>query len=199
MPETSAVTIIMAVLMGIGLSAAAGFKVFTPLLFVSVLAKFSVIPLSDGFMWLASVPAIIVLGTATVVEILCSFIPFIDNIMDGVEAPMAVIAGTLLTVSLLGALDPVWQWSLAIIAGGGTAGVIKSVTSAIKLGSSATTAGLANPLLAVAELSLSVVLTVLAVLAAPIAVCLAVLIVFLTVKFIIKLKNKFMPKQHLNT
>jgi hypothetical protein len=90
-----------AIALGIGLSASAGFRVFIPMLVASIAARAGIFPVLEGFQWLGSWPAIICFGTATVIEILAYYIPFIDNLLDSITTPMAIGAGTLLLTSVL--------------------------------------------------------------------------------------------------
>jgi len=58
----------------IGLAAATGFRVFVPLLIAGLAARFGELPLSEHFQWLASAPALVMLGTAAAAEILAYYI-----------------------------------------------------------------------------------------------------------------------------
>ena len=49
--------------LGIGLAAATGFRIFLPLLIAGLAAHFGHLPLSENFGWLASTPALVMLGT----------------------------------------------------------------------------------------------------------------------------------------
>jgi hypothetical protein len=49
-------------------------------------------------------------------------------------------------------LSPFLQWTLALIAGGGMAGLVQGTTVALRSASSATTAGIGNPLFSTLEL-----------------------------------------------
>src|SRR5687767_7960781 len=108
---------------GIGLAAATGMRVFLPLLILGIAARFEWLPLSDGFQWLTSGPAIAALAIATIFEIAAFYIPWLDNALDLLAGPMAVVAGITATAAVTTELPPVLRWSIAIIAGGGTAGV----------------------------------------------------------------------------
>jgi hypothetical protein len=85
----------------------------------------------------------------------------IDNVLDTISAPLAAIAGTLLTASFITGMSPIVQWTLAIIVGGGTAGLISTGTWVMRLGSSTTTGGLGNHILATIENFASLVLSIL--------------------------------------
>ena len=137
---------IISLFLGIGLAASAGFRVFLPLFALSFAAYLGVWELNDNWQWIGSLTALITLGIATVVEIFAYFIPWVDNALDTIALPLAGIAGTAAVVSTASNMDPVITWSLAIIAGGGTATAIKGANATGRLTSTGTTGGLANPL-----------------------------------------------------
>jgi hypothetical protein len=142
----------ISILVGIGLSAACGFRVFVPLFLVALASQTGHLSLSSGFEWMGSTAALIAFGMATVVEVTAYYVPWLDNLLDGLAGPVAVIAGTLVTASLVTDMSPFLKWTLAVIAGGGMAGAVKGTTSVVRGASTLSTAGLANPLLATAEL-----------------------------------------------
>src|SRR5262245_7989893 len=78
---------------GLALAAAAGFRVFVPLLALSLAARTGWITLAPSFDWLGSTPAAIALGTATVLEVAAYYVPFFDNLLDSIASPLAVVAG----------------------------------------------------------------------------------------------------------
>ena len=144
--------IILSLVMGLGLSACCGFRVFVPLLAASIATKMGVLHLGDGFQWMSSTTAIVCFGAATIFEIAGYYIPFVDNILDTVTTPASVIAGALLTASaIIPDLDPMLKWGLGIIVGGGSAGIIQAGTALTRATSTATTAGVANPVVATIE------------------------------------------------
>lgn len=59
----------LSISLGIGLSAACGFRIFVPLLAMSFAANAGHINLSDGFDWIATWPAFACFLTATILEI----------------------------------------------------------------------------------------------------------------------------------
>ena len=158
---------LLSVGVGVGLAAAAGLRVFLPLLVLGTAARLGWVPLTSGFEWLASTPGLATLGVATVVEIAAYYVPWVDNLLDVLAAPLAILAGVVATAAVVTDLPPAVRWSAAIIAGGGTAAVVQGVTSLARLKSSALTAGLGNPILATLELAGSLAVSVLAV-AAPV-------------------------------
>lgn len=185
-PET-----IFSILIGIGLSASVGFRIFVPLFALSIATYYGVIPLNESWAWVGSSTAIVALGVATLMEIGAYFIPWLDNILDSVAIPLAAIAGTAVMVSTVAGLDPVFTWALAIIAGGGTAAAIQTSTAATRLTSTATTGGIANPILATVETGTSVVMSILAIFAPIFAIILVVVILYI----IFKIYKKFQKKK----
>jgi len=165
---------------GLALAAAAGFRVFVPLVVLSLAARAGWIELS--FAWLSTTSASVALTTAMVLEIAAYYVPFFDNLLDTLAAPVAVLAGIVASASVLTDLPPWLQYSIAIIGAGGTAGVVHASTSLLRLKSSAVTAGLGNPILATLELGGAIFIAVLAVLAPLLALAAVVLIMWLVAK-----------------
>ena len=148
---------------GIGLSAACGFRVFVPMLGVSLAHRAGHMELGSGFEWLGSDLALIALLLATIVEVAAYFVPWIDNLLDTIAMPASIVAGTMMTGAMTGEMSPLLKWSLALIAGGGAAGAVQTVTTIVRGTSSATTGGLGNPLVSTGELAGSAGITALAV------------------------------------
>jgi hypothetical protein len=165
---------------GIGLAAAAGFRLFVPLLGLSLAYTLDWMEPSAAFHWLDSWIAVTALGVATIVEIGAFYVPWLDHLLDVAVAPLSVVAGTLLMASSLGESSPALQWGLSIVAGGGVAAAVQAGTTATRGVSGVTTAGLANPLVSTFELLASVAMTLLALLVPVLALALfAVLVVLL--------------------
>lgn len=137
--------------LGLALAACSGFRVFVPLLAASIAYRTGYLAPSAGFAWLGSWPALGVLATATVAEMVGYYVPVVDNFLDSLTTPASFIAGTLLMTSSLPELNPVLRWGLGVLVGGGAAGVVQSGTALLRLGSTATTGGLANPVFATVE------------------------------------------------
>lgn len=153
--------IAIGVFLGLGLAASCGFRVFVPLLITNIGSLFGWVNLSHGFEWMGSWPAFAIFLTATIAEIGAYYIPWLDNILDTVSVPLATAAGTLLSVSFMTELPPMVQWTLGIIVGGGTAAIIKTAAGATRLGSSASTGGFTNWIVATVEHIASFVMSIL--------------------------------------
>ena len=153
--------IIIALCLGITLSAACGFRVFVPPLTMSLAAIYGHLPLSSGFEWLGTTEAAIALSIATTLEVFAYYIPFVDNLLDGVQVPLAVGIGTTIVAATLGHTDPVLQWTLAAIAGGGTAGIMGTLASLTRLAYTGLTGGFGNFIVATVEAVSSISLSIL--------------------------------------
>jgi hypothetical protein len=153
---------LLSIALGIGLAAAAGFRIFVPLLAAGIAARTGFLPLTDGFQWLGSTPALLMLGTAAVVEVLAYYIPGVDHLLDVVAGPAAVGAGVVASASVMADIPQGVMWPLAIIAGGGVAGLTKGTTALLRAKSGVMTAGFANPVVATVETVGATGITVLA-------------------------------------
>ena len=76
----SNVDLAMSVVLGIGLAAATGFRLFLPLLILSDAAYTGHVSLDESFAWLGTPAAIIMLGTAAIAEVVAFYVPGVDNL-----------------------------------------------------------------------------------------------------------------------
>lgn len=186
--------ITIAVVLGVGLSAAAGFRVFVPLLAAALAVHFDLMAAPDSLEWIGSWPSIVVLGVACVLELAATLIPAVDHAVDAIAAPCATAAGAILMaismaselgVSLdqlqlpdpaaeVAQMSPVLFWSLAIIVGGGAGLGTHAVMATGRAGTAVATAGIGNPVFAAIE-SLGAIIATAAAMLAP--VCCAIIIV----------------------
>ena len=176
-----ALQVLIAASTGLGLAAASGFRVFLPPFLMAVWVRIGFLDVNiEGteFEAFSSDVSILLLGVASLSEILAYKIPWMDNMLDSLATPMAGLAGvSVVAVSLEGA-DPSVQWALAIIAGGGTSLSIQSATVAGRGLSSMFTLGLANPFFSLIEDIASVLLIFIALLAPLVALCASMILIF---------------------
>ncbi|HEV8579607.1 MAG TPA: DUF4126 domain-containing protein [Thermoanaerobaculia bacterium] len=175
---------VLSILIGLGLAAACGFRVFVPLLIMSLASRAEVghLVLGDHFAWIGSTPALIAFAVATVLEIAGYYIPWVDNLLDAVATPTAIVAGVLVTASAMTDVSPMLKWTLAVLAGGGTTAVFQGVTAMVRHISSFTTGGLGNPVVATAEAGSSALLAVLAITLPVLAFLLVIALLYVGVK-----------------
>jgi hypothetical protein len=157
------------VLLGVGLAAATGFRVFVPPLVLAIGHQAGIVELPDSSAWLASPTAIVLLSAATLVEVMAYYVPLVDNLLDMVATPAALVAGTLLAGAVLPELEPWLRWTTAAVVGGGAAGTVQVLTSLTRAASTGATGGLGNPVMATGELLGATLLSVLALLAPVLA------------------------------
>jgi hypothetical protein len=182
---------ITSILLGVGLSAATGFRIFIPFFVASIAAITGYLPLSNSFEWIGTYPALIAFGVATIFEIAAYYIPWFDNLLDSIATPAAFIAGAILMVAVVSGLPPLAKWALAIIAGSGAAGIVQTGTTLTRATSTATTGGLANPVVSTVEAGSSFGLSLLAILLPVIAGIITIVLLFwLSSKVIKRLKRK---------
>lgn len=177
----------LGLLVGIGLSAACGFRVFVPLLVMSIAAHSGHLELAESFQWIGSEVAIAAFALATVLEIVAYYVPWLDNLLDSLATPAAIVAGTIVTAAMVSDMSPFLKWTLAVIAGGGAAGLVQTATVLTRGASTATTGGLANPIFATVELGG-------ALLTSTMAIWLPMLAVTLFILCTVFIYKKLMPR-----
>ena len=170
---------VLSICVGIGLSAACGFRVFVPLLVMSIASLSGHLSLAHGFEWIGTYPALIAFSVATCLEITGYYIPWVDHLLDTIATPAAIVAGAIVTASAVGDMSPFLKWSLAVIAGGSAAGLVQGATVVTRAASTASTGGLANPVVATLELVGSVVTSILAIVVPVLAVALVLVAIFI--------------------
>jgi len=151
----------ISILLGISLAASCGFRVFVPLLVTNIGSLSGWVHLGGGFEWMGTWLSFAIFLTATIIEIAAYYIPWLDNALDTIAVPLASVAGTLLTVSFIADFPPGIQWAIGIVAGGGTAAIIKTAAGAVRLGSSAVSGGFTNWIVATVEHIVSIIMSVL--------------------------------------
>lgn len=179
---------------GVGLAAATGMRVFLPLLILGVAARLDWLPLSGGFEWLSSLPAIAALGIAAALEVVAYYVPVIDNFLDLAAGPLAVMAGVAATAAVVTDLPPMVRWTVAIVAGGGTAGAVQTVMSIVRLKSTAVTAGFGNFIVSTFELFASFVAAIVAIVAPVLAI---VAVIAFLIAFLVLVRNRTSARRQL--
>jgi hypothetical protein len=151
-------------LVGIGLAASLGLRVFLPILIVSIFAYTGNLTLSTYFTWLGYLPVMILLILISALEILAYYIAWLDNYLDAIEHPLSIIAGILITGAVITDFNPYLKWLMALLIGGGVAGTINAATSMIRLKTSAETGGKKNFIVSSIEAAAAIVLSIISIL-----------------------------------
>lgn len=181
---------VLAVMTGLALSAACGFRVFVPPLVIAIAAKAGYLTLSPGFAWMGSDMALAIFAGATVLEIGAYYIPWLDHALDVLAMPAAIVAGTVISASFITGMDPMLAWVLAAIAGGGAAATVQTVTTGVRMVSTAATGGLGNPIVSSVEAALAMYLSMIAVFLPAMALAAVVIAALLVVLFLTRRRRR---------
>lgn len=184
------VTFLLPVALGVGLAAAAGLRVFVPLLLIGLAARTGHLALGQDFLWLASTPALAMFAVAAVMEIAAYYVPVLDNLLDGIAGPTAVGAGIAISAAVMADYPPMMKWTLAILAGGGAAAAAQAATTVLRGSSTVLTGGAGNHLLATGEIVGSIFLTVLSLALPWLAAAAALILLFLIWRMILKARRR---------
>jgi hypothetical protein len=190
LPHLPAMDLALSIALGVGLAAAVGFRVFLPMLVLSVAAFTGHLTLSSGFAWLGTPAAIVMLGVAALLEILAYYIPGVDNLLDAIAAPAALVAGTVVAAAVMTDLPPLVKWTTAVIAGGGAAGLTEGLTSLLRAKSTVMTGGLGNHVLATGEWGGALLVSLLALAFPLIAVALVAVFCWFAIRLLRRLFRK---------
>lgn len=155
-------TYFVSAFIGIGLAAATGFRVFMPLFLLSLGSRLELFQVDSEWAWTGSNLVLMTTSVAMLIEVLAFYIPVVDNMLDGLSIPLAAISGTALFALQFTEIDPLFRWSMAILAGGGTAATISTAMAGTRAATSLGTAGLGNFVVATLETIGSTILTILA-------------------------------------
>jgi hypothetical protein len=185
MDMASVTDFLPALALAIALAASAGLRAWLPLLLASGLSRLGVLDLGPSFQFLSSNKALFLLGVATLIELVGDKIPAVDHALDVIGTPLRPAAGALLAASVLGTVsDPLTSVVLGTAVGAPSALVPHAAKSALRAASSATTGGLANPVLSFVEDAVALVTFALAVLVPLVVVALLGLTLYLASRWL---------------
>jgi hypothetical protein len=152
-----------------GLSAATGLNAYLPLLIVGVLARFTdLVTLSAPWNTLENPWVLGALFVLLVIETVADKVPAVDSVNDVIQTFIRPAAGAILFAAsgnVISEMSP----ALAMICGILAAGGVHAVKATARPVITASTAGIANPIVSVAEDVLSGVTTLTAILIPAIA------------------------------
>jgi hypothetical protein len=113
---------------------------------------------------MGTTPAILLFGSATLLEIAAYYVPWIDNALDSIATPAAVIAGVVAAASVMTDLPPLMKWTVALIGGGGVAGAVQGTTALVRMVSTTLTGGAGNAVVSTVEWVASAITSLLSIL-----------------------------------
>lgn len=160
------------ILAGFGLAAPAGLNAWLPLLITGLAARFNLfgLTLNAPFNLLTETWVLVIIGVLLTIEVFADKIPAVDTINDILHTFIRPAAGGILFAAqsgALGGMDPTLGFVLGML----SAGSVHAVKATSRPIITATTGGIANPLVSMVEDIVAVGATILA-LAAPLVAAL---------------------------
>jgi hypothetical protein len=165
-------TWILPAFLGLGLAAATGLRTFLPLLMLAGCVRLGLfgITVNPQVSWLGSTPMLVGLAVATVAELAADKIPIVDHALSALGTVTRPLAGALAAGAVFAHADPAVAAIAGLIIGVPTALAFHGVQSSARVASTATTAGIGNPMLSALEDVGSGLLAAVAIVAPVIAV-----------------------------
>jgi len=168
----------LALLAGVAIAAATGLRAFLPLFLIGLAARFDLIGLNENVRWLADTNVLIALGAATILEIAADKVPIVDHALDSIATFIRPVAAWIGAYAMLIHWPTPWAAAVATLLAGGSLAV-HALKGVVRIGSTATTAGTANPVVSTAEDALALSLVVMAVIVPVLAVIMLVGVVWM--------------------
>jgi hypothetical protein len=140
----------MEIFTAFGLSASAGLNAYLPLLIVAVCARLNIFKLQEPFDVMTNWWVIGVLAVLLVIEMLVDKIPAVDTVNDIINTLIRPAAGAVLfaaSANIVTDVSPVISIILGLLVAGG----VHAAKATARPVLTATTAGVANPLVSTAE------------------------------------------------
>jgi hypothetical protein len=133
-----------------GLSGAAGLNAWLPLFAGALLHRWGVVELGAPFDSLSTTPGLIGLGIAFAADFVGDKIPAVDHVLHAMGAVISPVAGAVLFAGQASVGTDV-PTVVAVLAGALIAGSVHAGRATARPVSTATTAGLGNPVVSLAE------------------------------------------------
>jgi hypothetical protein len=163
-------------LAGCALATAAGLNAYVPLLVLGLVARYTdLVTLAPPYDLLSHPAVLLLVATLAALDFIADKVPGVDHALHLAGLVIHPVAGALLALaadSSAGAVHPALAVACGVLLAGGTHGA----RAAVRPVATVTTAGLANPVVSLAEDALSLALAVLAVLL-PVLAAVVVLLV----------------------
>jgi len=169
-------TAVGSVLAAFGLSGAAGLNAWLPLFVSALLDRLDVVDLAGPFDEFSSTAGLVVLGTLTVADFVGDKVPVVDHVLHAAGAVVAPVSGALLFTGSAGSESDL-PTLVSLILGALVAGSVHAARATARPAATATTGGLANPVVSLGEDTTSGLLTALAFVAPIVAVVLLIAVV----------------------
>ena len=168
---------IMALVAALGLSSTAGLRAVATLFAIGVVSDINIggqplLALHGNFAVLGSMPMLILLGVLTVVEIVIDKFPVLDNMNDVIHTVIRPVVGAVIVAGTSNTLSDTNIW-VAAAAGAVLAFGVHATKSTARVATTASTAGIGNPIVSVLEDLLSFGSILMVVIAKSVAILMA--------------------------
>lgn len=174
---------------GIVLAACAGLRAFLPVFSAGLAAWILDLPLPDALGWLDRPTTLVIFGVATVLEMLGDKVPVVDHLLDAVQVVVKPGLAVLAAVPFAYQLSPEYSVAIGILMGVPLSLGVHTAKATARVGSTATTAGVGNPVLSVLEDVAAIGAIVVAFLAPLLALALTVVMLVLLVRLARRLRR----------
>lgn len=165
---------------GLGLSTAAGFNAYLPLLITGILARTTdLITLDAPFNRLEEPVVLGAIAAIGVIDFVGDKVPPFDHVLHAVGVVVAPVSGALLALSATSDTDA--MPAVALIVGVLAAGATQGARASVRPLSTVTTGGIGNPVLSLGEDGLSATLSFAAIIVPLVALVLVAAIMVLVV------------------
>jgi hypothetical protein len=175
---------------GVVLAATAGLRAFLPVFSASLTAWLTDLPLPDSMMWLEKPQTVLIFGVATLLEILGDKVPVVDHLLDSVQVLTKPALAVLAATPFLYQLSPEYSVGIGIVLGAPLALGVHSAKATVRVGSTATTGGLGNPVLSIAEDVAAVATIIIGFLAPLLALALMAAAIFFLARLAFRVRRR---------
>lgn len=173
----------------VGLSGAAGLNAYLPLLLSAVLDRLDVVDLGEPFGALSSDVGLGILAALFLADFVGDKVPGVDHVLHLVGTVIHPVSGAILFVGQTG-IETEIPAAVAAVLGALTAETLHGGRAALRPASTATTAGIGNPLLSFGEDVASLALTIVAFALPLVALVVVLLLVAAVVSAYRRLKRR---------
>lgn len=177
---------ILPIFTGISLSALLGFRAFLPPLILGLAYRLfpSAININEGFAFLAQDPVLIALGVASILELLCDKVPWIDHFVDQAALPAKIALSIVLSLALIPGSNHWFYMLIAIVFSTGTTLTVHAGKTTLRGSATAMTGGVSTPFIGVVEDTVTITGSIIAILTPIVAVVLVLFLTYKCLKFI---------------
>lgn len=185
------IDLIFPVLTGICLSAITGFRAFLPPLVLGLLLRFfpEAVILKPSFNFLTQDPVLVTLGVAALAEFLGDKIPLVDNLLDCLELPAKIAFSAILTFALVPGATHWFYLLIALVFAESATLTVHTGKAGLRALSTASTGGVANPLMSLVEDFISFVGSIVALLAPILATIGIAYLLYRCIRFLVGKKG----------